>query len=76
MAHQVADEFGVQWLVDTGDPANDAVNYLKRRGFRTYVLPRRTLLYRAAEAVVGFTPFDVLTAARLLDCVGVLNDRT
>lgn len=75
MAHLAADEFGVKWLVESGDPANSLINYLKRRGMRTFVLPRTALLYGADGLVVGYVPGDVLAAARLLDCVGVLSAR-
>ena len=76
MAHEARDEFGTRWLVDSGDPANASINYLKRRGMRTFVLPRTLLLDGMVGAVVNYTPADVLAAARLADCVGVLLART
>lgn len=70
------DEFGARWFVETGDPAQPVLNYLKRRGFVNIVLPRSVYLYGHSAAVVEFEPMDPLAASRLRDCVGVINGRT
>ena len=70
------DEFGTRWRVEAGDPARPLLNYLERRGFRTVVLPRSAYLAGSAGLVVSYEPSDVLSRARLLECVGVLLARS
>ena len=65
------DEFGTTWHVKPGDPSANLRNYLSKRGFDIIILPRYT--YMTGEVVEPiFTPGDVVKAARLADCVGVL----
>lgn len=66
------DEFGTNWHVQAGDPANWAKNILKARGFELVVLPRKT--YVTGELVPPlFLPGDVVQRARLLDSLGALR---
>ena len=65
------DEFGTTWHVKPGDPSAQLRNYLSKRGFDIIILPRYT--YMTGEVVEPiFTPGDVVKAARLADCIGVL----
>ena len=41
---RVRDDKGATWQVSKGDPAWDAVSYLKKVGFDDIVLPRETLV--------------------------------
>lgn len=66
------DEFGTIWHVKPGDPAAQLRNYLNKRGFDIIVLPRYTYMTGQVTEPV-FYPGDVVKAARLADCVGVLT---
>ncbi len=69
------DEYGVKWVVEAGDPANDSINYLKRRGMKIIVLPRKVFLYGPANCVVEWEPVDPILASRIRECSGVLIAR-
>ena len=68
------DEFGTKWLVKPGDPASNLINTLSRKGFDIIVLPRYTYICGEFKAP-DFEPGDVLKAARMADCIGVLFDQ-
>ena len=66
------DEYGTRWLVKAGDPANPLINQLSRIGFDIIVLPRSA--YITGElGLTNWAPGDILKAARLADCLGVLS---
>ena len=69
---ELEDEFGIRYLVKSGDPANWQVLALARRGLDFAVLPRYNYLTGKLHEPV-FEPGDVIKAARLYDCLGVLN---
>ena len=68
---KVEDEYGVEFVVKGGDPANRKMLTLKARWFNWIVLPRTTLITGELPAMVSL-PDDVLRAARLEECVAVL----
>ena len=65
------DEFGIVYLVKSGDPANWQVLAMARHGFDFAVLPRYNYLTGKLHEPL-FEPGDVIKAARLYDCLGVL----
>ena len=71
---RLEDEFGICYLVKSGDPANWQVLALARRGFDFAVLPRYNYLTGKCHEPV-FEPGDPIKAARLSDCLGVLNQQ-
>lgn len=74
---RVEDNYGVQFKVSGGDPANGLVLALKRRYFDYVVLPRHTLITGTLTEDVPFgstdTKEELLREARLEDCLAVLR---
>lgn len=70
---QVEDEYGTNWLVKAGDPANSYINTLKAKGFELIILPRRTLA-TGELTLTEWLPGDIMKEARLADSLGVLSE--
>jgi hypothetical protein len=68
---RIQDEYGVSWVVESGDPARTLVNRLKRYGFDWVVLPRYTLV--TGKIMDKAESPDFLRDVRMKDCVGRLS---
>ena len=71
---RVQDEYGVSWVVESGDPARTLVNRLKRYGFDWIVLPRYTLVN--GKLSMTACSEDFIRDVRMKDCVGSLSAGT
>lgn len=86
----IEDERGYRWAVGSGDPANEYVLTLKRRGFHYIVLPAMLLTGDAEGGIIGLErvvsntprhlppasvePSRIVRRARLIDCMKILQD--
>lgn len=70
---KLTDQYGTPWVVQSGDPANVAVNKLKNKGFTWVVLTRYNYRTGFLDDPLPERGEDIITWTRLHDCRKVLE---
>ena len=77
MGLTIADQYGVPWIVEAGDPCREATNLLKSKGYARIILRRETLVSGPPHGIMVETTaaaLEPLAWVRLLDCNNVLKE--